>query len=112
MSRTVGTTNEKVARDELAIIDFMLSHKGIENAVSSKELTCYLAEIGVEIHKTSAMHKLTRLAIERHLPICHDNKLGYYWATSKQDILHSIDDLQKRIDSLQNRIDHLRSFMF
>lgn len=31
MSRTVGTTNEKVARDELAIIDFMLSHKGIDS---------------------------------------------------------------------------------
>ena len=111
MSRRLGSTRELVAKEEYKLIDFMLDHKGIENAVSSKALSHFLAEIGAEIQPTSAGLKLTRLAKELHLPICHDVKRGYYWAKTKQDILHSIDDLQKRRDSLQSRIEHLQSFL-
>ena len=107
-----GQTFEKNAKVENLLIDFMIGHKGIEQAVSSKELCIFLAEKGLLIDRRSAGSKLIRLSVERHLPICHDSNRGYYWAKSRDDLLRSVDDLKSRISALQGRIDHLSSFIF
>lgn len=107
-----GQTFEKNAKVENLLIDFMIGHKGIEQAVSSKELCIFLAEKGLLIDRRSAGAKLIKLSVERHLPICHDPNRGYYWAKSRDDLLRSVDDLKSRIVALQNRIDHLQSFIF
>lgn len=107
-----GQTSVENLKIENMLIDFMIEHKGIENAVSSLELAAVLADKGLYIEKRSAGAKLIKLSVERHLPICHDAKRGYYWAKRKEDLLHSVDDLQKRMDALQERINHLQSFIF
>ena len=109
MKKLTSIENAKI---ENMLIDFMIAHKGIENAVSSLELCAFLADKGLYIDKRSAGIKLIRLSTERHLPICHDTRRGYYWAKCREDLLRSVNDLQLRINSLQARINHLQSFIF
>ena len=52
-----GQTFEKNAKVENLLIDFMIGHKGIEQAVSSKELCIFLAEKGLLFRQLSYIMK-------------------------------------------------------
>ena len=92
-------------------MDFLLEHKGIQNIVSAKEICEFLNERGYHTRLGAIHHVIHKVMFERRLPICSVNAKGYYWATTKEEIQMSIDDLQGRIEEMQNRIEHLKSFI-
>lgn len=104
------TPAQILKRDNL-LVDFICNHKGRENVVSAKEICSYLNSKGYEARPSSIGRAIRKVMLERHLPICSENAKGYYWATSKEDILLTINDLQGRIEEMQTHIDHLKSFI-
>lgn len=102
--------NETIKRDN-ALVEYILQHKGSQNAIPTETICKALAEQGYTI-KASSLHTiLTKIINERHLPICSLNGKGYYWAKTKQDVIDCIAHLQSRIDALQNHIEHLKNFI-
>ena len=60
---------EQIKRDNL-LVDFILEHKGRENAVSRYEIAQFLTEQGYP-YKAEAVHGLLeRIIKQRRLPIC------------------------------------------
>ena len=97
-------------RDNL-IVEYIKEHKGRKNSVPTEQLAKYLEGKGYKSSIDWLRNRITILKYERHLPICFVNSGGYYWATSKADILPVIADLQGRIEELQRHIEHLNSFI-
>ena len=93
------------------LVDFLVAHRGKENVVSSSEIAEYLTNCGFPINAVSAGVKVKRVMVERHLPICHFNTHGYYWASNKAELRESILDLENRIEAMQERIKHLKGFI-
>ena len=101
---------ESFKRDNL-LTEYLLAHKGIENAVTRHDIAKYLSE-NVYKQKPSTVHTIIyRIIRERHLPICSKQSYGYFCAKTKYDILTCIDELQARADSLLNHINHLKNFI-
>ena len=101
---------ETVKRDNL-LVEYLLEHKGRENAVSRYNIAEFLTDNGYE-QKASTVHIIiSSILKERHLPICSINGKGYYWAKTKADILASIEELQSRITAMQEHIEHLKNFI-
>lgn len=101
---------ETFKRDNL-LVEYLLYHKGRENAVSRHDIAEYLTANGYE-QKASTVHIIiSSILKERHLPICSVNGKGYYWAKTKADILASIDELKSRITAMQEHIEHLKNFI-
>lgn len=101
---------ETVKRDNL-LVEYLLDHKGRENAVSRYDIAEYLTANGYE-QKASTVHLLVATILKkRHLPICSVNGKGYYWAKTKADILLCVDELQSRITAMQEHIEHLKNFI-
>ena len=101
---------ETVKRDNL-LVEYLLEHKGRENAVSRHDIAEYLTANGYPKKPDTAHGIIERLIRERHLPICSINGKGYYLAKTKADILASIDELQSRITAMQEHIEHLKNFI-
>lgn len=101
---------ETVKRDNL-LVEYLLEHKGRENAVSRYDIAEYLTENGYKQKARTVHGIIERLIRERHLPICSINGKGYYWAKTKAYILASIDELQSRITAMQEHIEHLKNFI-
>jgi hypothetical protein len=99
-----------IKRDNI-LVDFMLKHKGKENAVSSKEICNFLSKEGFNCEVDSVHSILKNIIKQRHLPICSLNSRGYYWAKTKDDVLSCISHLEKRITALQEHIAHLFDFI-
>lgn len=95
-----------------ALVDFLVEHKGKANVVSSREIAEYLTECGYQIKVGCVSAKVKRVMIERHLPICHLNSNGYFWASSKMELREIVADLESRIVAMQKHIKHLESFIF
>ena len=92
------------------LVDIIFQHKGIENAIGTKELVIALNERGWKV-KIDGIHlNVSKVILERRLPICGVVGKGYYWATSKQDILSCVNELQSKIEALQTRCELLKSF--
>ena len=102
---------ETFKRDNL-LVDIIFQHKGKENAIGTKELVLALSERGYKVSAEHIHGIVTKVVFERHLPICSASHIGYWWATSKQDIQVAIDELQDKISGLQERIDLLKSFIY
>ena len=97
-------------RDNL-LTEYLLAHKGIDNAVTRYDIAKYLSENEYN-QKPSTVHTIIdRIIRERHLTICSKQSKGYFWAKTKYDILTCIDELQARADSLLNHINHLKKFI-
>ncbi len=97
-------------RDNL-LVGTVYQHKGEQNVISSKQIATILKHNGYET-KRDDIHKIIRKVVfERHLPICSINGKGYFWATTKEEIQMSIDDLQGRVAEMTNRIELLQSFI-
>lgn len=101
---------ETFERDNL-LVDIIFHHKGKENIISAKEIVAILTENGYETRRSSIHQVIRKVMFERRLPICSANSKGYFWATSKEEIQMTIDDLQSRIAEMTNRIEHLQSFI-
>ena len=99
-----------IKRDNL-LVDFLLEHKGAENAVSSREISKYLTAVGFPIKAQSVHSAVSNLIDERRLPICSLNCKGYYWGRTKDDIMECISHLQSRVESLEEHIKHLYNFV-
>lgn len=108
MSRT--KSNQTLIRDNL-VLDFIRSHKGVENCVSRNVIVSYLSQNSFESSADSIHNIVVKLILERNVPICSVNSKGYYWATNQEEIKDSIADLQGRIEALQKRIDVLNTFI-
>lgn len=102
----------ETVKSDNALVEFLLSHKGKANVVSSREIAEYLTECGYQIKVGCVSAKVKRVMIERHLPICHLNSNGYFWASSKMELRESVADLESRIVAMQKHIEHLESFIF
>ena len=101
---------EAVKRDNL-LVDYLLEHKGQNNAVSATEIVEYLTANNFPTAVGSIHILITKLKMERHLPICSTIADGYFWAKSRAEIQAFIDHLQARIDGLQEHIEHLKNFI-
>ena len=101
---------ETVKRDNL-LVEYLLEHKGRENAVSRYDIANYLEEKGYTKNAETVHGLIERIIKQRHLPICSVNGKGYYWAKTKADILGCIEEMQGRITALQEHIEHLKNFI-
>lgn len=99
-------------KSDNALVDFLVEHKGKANVVSSKEIAEHFTACGFPINASCAGTKVKRVMVERHLPICHLNSKGYYWASCKAELRESVADLERRIVAMQEHIKHLESFIF
>lgn len=106
----IPTAIQALKRDNL-LVDFLFEHKGIQNIVSAKAICEFLNERGYHASLGSIHQVIRKVMFERHLPICSVNSKGYFWATSKEEIQMSIDDLQGRVAEMTNRIELLQSFI-
>lgn len=105
-----GTELNAYKRDN-CLVDFIMRHKGEASAVSGKEIAKHLNENGFYT-KTNDIHSLvSKVKIERHLPICSARYSGYFWPTNGKEIRQNIDILQKRVDGTLRHIEHLKSFI-
>lgn len=105
-----GTELNAYRRDN-CIVDFIRQHKGEANAVSGKEIAKHLNDNGFYTKADTIHNMVSRVKIERHLPICSANYSGYFWATSSKEIKQTIEILQKRADGILRHIEHLKSFI-
>lgn len=96
---------------EKALYDLIWEHKGRDNAIGTAEIAEYLTKLGYPMSATAARHLVVELARKWHLPICHLNSKGFYFATCKDDLRDSICDLQSRIAAMQERIKILESYI-
>lgn len=101
----------KTTKRDNILIDYILEHKGKENALTKYDIAKYLTEKGFSTKPKTVHCIVSRLMFERHLPICSLNKKGYYWAKNKDDIIACIDNLKLRIDGLNEHIKHLENFI-
>ena len=99
-------------KSDNALVDLLAEHKGKANVISSREIAEYLTERGYPIKQGCVGMKVGRVMFERHLPICHLNSKGYYWASNKAELRESVADLESRIVAMQQHIEHLESFIF
>ncbi len=94
------------------LVDLLAEHKGKEKVISSRAIAEHLTACGYPIKAACVSVKIGRVMFERHLPICHLNSHGYYWASCKAELRESIADLESRIVAMQEHIEHLKSFIF
>lgn len=100
---------EILKRDNL-IVEILKKHRGLDNVISTKQVSKELADNGYELNFNTLPETIKRIAFERNLPICSSNTKGYYWASCRADLEHTIADLQSRIKALQEHIEHLQQF--
>ena len=96
---------------DMKLLEYLKQNKGAENVRSRKEVKKFLDSEGYSIALSSVPATVSRVRQRFNAPICFVNSNGYFYATSKQELQSSIDDLEKRRDSLQEHIDFLKSFM-
>lgn len=101
---------ERLKRDNL-LIDYILQHKGKNNAVHASEIAEYLNKNNFNVAVGTIHPLINTLKMERHLPICSTISGGFFWARNMAEIKEYIDNLQKRIDGLQEHIEHLKNFI-
>lgn len=101
----------EVFKRDNALVEFLAQHKGKGNYATTQEISDYLNSKGYAQKKGSINMLIRKVMFERHLPICSINSTGYYWGTTKQELLETVEDLRGRIQEMQNRIELLESFI-
>lgn len=104
------TEKETLKRDNL-LVDFLRKHKGVENAITAYEICDYLSQNGCVVKPRSLNGLITRLKMERTIPICYVRSKGYFWASCKGEILNTINDMLLMIGSLKEHVKFLESFI-
>ena len=101
----------KILKRDNLLIDYILQHKGKNNAVHAPEIAEYLNKNNFNVAVGGIHQIINKLKMERHLPICSTIAGGFFWASSMAEIKEFIDHLQARIDGLQEHIEHLKNFI-
>lgn len=101
----------EVIRQENLVVDLLLKHKGADNSITAKEIVTYLAQNKIDIQVRSINHFITRLKNTRRLPICYIRGKGYFVATKRAEVEHTIEDMRKMQKALQDNIDLMLSFI-
>jgi hypothetical protein len=104
------TREQTTKRDDL-LIRFISKHQGNENGVSAQEIMEHMSENGFPITYNHLRNLVTKLKLERTLPICYKRGHGYFCAKTRKDIETTICDLESMVRSLQEHIEHLRRFI-
>ena len=103
---------EDLIKRDACILSFLQKHRGRENAVTSSVIIKHLDGYGYHISDNSSLRKIIRKAMyEYSAPICHTTNTGYFWATSREDILVAISDIEGRISALNEHLIHLKKFI-
>ena len=77
-------TRAQILKRDNLLVDFIFQHKGINQIVSSKEISEYLNSKGFPIQQQGIHTAIRDVIFERRLPICSLNGKGYYWAITKK----------------------------
>ena len=107
---SMSRQSQSFERDNL-LVEFINQNKGRNNCVSSKSILQFLSDNGYKLSPTSLYPIIHKLMCDRNLPICYVSMRGYYIATSKEDIMPVIDDLQVRMSGFQRHVEHLIAFL-
>ena len=99
----------KVKRDN-CIIAILKEHRGVNNAIPTKEIAKQLQSKGFNTNANTVTEIVKQIMYERNLPICSSNTKGYFWASFKADLDHTISDLESRMIALQEHIEFLQQF--
>jgi hypothetical protein len=98
-------------RDNL-LVELLFKSKGSQNILSRRDIARYLTENGFKTNELTVNTLVKKVRLERHLPICHLNSKGYFWASTSKEIKDSIVDLENRIAAMNENIEFLKSFIF
>lgn len=98
-------------RRDNVLAAFLFAHKGENNAVRAKEIADYLNNCGYATKVGTVQSIVNRVAEQRHLPICADNKNGYYWAGNAAELQAYISFVESRASALQKHADRLKAFI-
>ena len=93
------------------LVDFLSQHTGENNSVTHTEIIEYLKKQGFEITHDSLRNLITKVKLQRRLPILYKRKKGYFWAGCKQEILDTINDLKSMQNAIQEQINLLSKFI-
>lgn len=104
-------TDKENIRKENIVVGTLFEHKGEESAITAQELADILKRNGFNIQKRSLNNMITKIKLERRIPICYMRSKGYFWATKKSEILATVRDLRLMIASLEEHAQFLESFI-
>ena len=96
-------------RDNL-IVQILKNHVGKDNAIKSKEISEILFKNGYELKHTGLRNYIEKIRKERRLPIWHNDKLGFYWFSTQQEVKEAILKVNSIIDTLQKTVELLKFF--
>ena len=101
---------DTIKRNNL-LVKFLSQHAGENNGASYNDIIKYLKEYGFETTPDSLRNLITKVKLERRLPIVYKRKKGYFWANCKQEILDTINDLKSMQNAIQEQINMLEKFV-
>lgn len=94
----------------VAIYKILMEHKGVENGISAEEFRRILKERGFVVNKEAFRQLLAAFRKEFQFPVCYKRFKGYFTPASVDDILVTIDDLEKQKQSLEEHIEFMKKF--
>lgn len=100
----------KVKRDNL-LVGYISTHIGEDNSANYNEIIQYLRQYGFTLTHDNLRKLITKIKLERCLPIIYKRGKGYFLANNKQELLNTIKDLKSMQYALQKQIDLLQKFM-
>lgn len=93
-----------------AIYKILMEHKGVENGISAEEFRRILKERGFVVKKEAFRSLLSNFRKEFQFPVCYKRFKGYFCPASIDDILTTINDLEKQKQSLEEHIEFMKKF--
>lgn len=94
----------------VAIYKLLMAHKGVENGISAEEFRRILKWEGFDVKKEAFRTLLSNFRKEFQFPVCYKRFKGYFCPASIDDILTTINDLEKQKQSLEEHIDFMKKF--
>ena len=104
-------TRKELYRRNVLLKNILIKHKGIDNAISTKDICDELNKCGYKTKERSLPSIMQKLRCEMNLPVCFRRRKGYFIAKAKSDIMATIDDLQSQINTLQTTINFMKGFI-
>ena len=104
-------TDKENLRKENLIVDTLWEHNSIDNCVQAEELCNILRENGYNVKTRSINAMITKIKLERKIPLCYIRGKGYFWGRKREDIALTVRDLRLMINSLKEHAEFLESFI-
>lgn len=104
---------QPLSRDEMSlvpvIIEGFLNHKGIQNAIMSKEIVRKMKEKGYNITDVRLRKIVNHIRSKGLAPICSSSK-GYWYSTVETEIMDEINSLTQRANAIMSAIKGLNEY--